>query len=91
MKIFTQTYDIARPAEQRFWVAPQSDFAIGVKATLNGAPLSSALTLKDGDTALSADETKIDGFTVFTTHSDGPGSKEYTLSVDGVPETLKLV
>ena len=91
MKIYTQTYDIAQPTEQRFWTPPYSDFKIGLKVTNKGEEVQGALSLKAGDAALSAEETEIDGFTIFPTSSAGAGSTVYTLSVEGVPETLKLM
>lgn len=91
MKIYTQTYDIAQPTEQRFWTPPFSDFKIGLKVTNKGEEVQGALSLKAGDAALSAEASEIDGFTIFPTSSAGAGSTVYTLSVEGVPETLKLV
>lgn len=90
-KVYTQVYDISQPTEQRFWTPPFSDFKIGLKVTNKGEEVQGALSLKAGDTALSAEETEIDGFTIFPTSSTSAGSTVYTISAEGVPETMKLV
>lgn len=90
-KVYTQVYDISQPTEQRFWTPPFSNFKIGLKVTNKGEEVQGALSLKAGDTVLSAEETEIDGFTIFPVSSTSAGSTVYTLSAEGVPETMKLV
>ena len=36
MKIYTAEFNCATPSPRRFWVAPYSDFAIGVKVLSAG-------------------------------------------------------
>ena len=91
MKIYTNTVDIAQPVLKRFWVAPHSDFKLGVKIVNNGAEVESEFTVKAGGAALTADEDKVDGFTVYTLSSSGTGFVEYTVEVDGVAEKQKIV
>ena len=90
-KVYTQVYDISQLTEQRFWTPPFSNFKIGLKVTNKGEEVQGALSLKAGDTVLSAEETEIDGFTIFPVSSTSAGSTVYTLSAEGVPETMKLV
>lgn len=66
MKIYTQTFDVAKQSPKRFWVAPYSDFKIGVKIVKNGTPIANEFTVKKNGVALEADEDKVDGFTTFT-------------------------
>ena len=63
MKIFTQTYDLAKLSPHRFWVAPYSDFKIGIKILSNGELLNKEFVLKAGSTTFDPDEDKIDNFT----------------------------
>lgn len=46
MKIFTQKYDLAMPSANKFWVAPNSDFKIGIKVELRGQAYAGSFTLK---------------------------------------------
>lgn len=91
MKIYTQTFDVAKQSPQRFWVAPFSDFKIGVKIVKNGTPIANEFTVKKNGVALEADADKVDGFTTFTLQSAGTGNVEYAIEVSGVGETMKLV
>lgn len=91
MKIYTQTFDVAKQSPKRFWVAPYSDFKIGVKIVKNGTPIANEFTVKKNGVALEADEDKVDGFTTFTLQSAGKGNVEYAIEVSGVGETMKLV
>ena len=90
MKIYTNTFDVAFPAPHRFWVAPYSDFAIGVKIVKGGEPLASNFTVKQGSTELEPQDDKIDGFTIFTVQSGATGSVEYTIEVEGLIQKQKL-
>lgn len=90
MKIYTQEIDIALQSPKRFWVAPFSDFKIGVKIVKNGTPVDNEFSVFNGDTELTPDEDLTNGFTTFTLKSNDTGSVEYKVVVDGVGETLKI-
>lgn len=90
MKIYTQEIDIALQSPKRFWVAPFSDFKIGVKIVKNGTPVDNEFAVFNGDTELTPDEDLTNGFTTFTLKSNDTGSVEYKVVVDGVGETLKI-
>ncbi len=90
MKIYTQEMDIALQSPKRFWVAPFSDFKIGVKIVKNGVPVENEFSVFNGDTELTPDEDLVNGFTTFTLKSNDTGSVEYKVVVDGVGETLKI-
>lgn len=91
MKIYTQTYDLAKASPHRFWVAPYSEFKIGIKLLSKGELSGKDFTLKAGSTEFTPDEDKIDNFTLFTIKSNDTGFVEYTIEVDGVAEKLKLM
>lgn len=91
MKIYTNVFDLARICPRRFWVAPYSDFKIGVKIAEKGAPSAKSFAVKAGLTELTPDEDKVDGFTTYTLKSADTGFVEYTIEVEGVSEKLKLV
>ena len=91
MKIYTQTYDLAKLSPHRFWVAPYSDFKIGIKILSNGELLNKEFVLKAGSTTFDPDEDKLDNFTLFTIKSNDTGFVEYTIEIEGVAEKLKLV
>lgn len=90
MKIYTQVIDIALQSPKRFWVAPYSDFKIGVKIVRKGTPVANEFTVKQGSTTLTADETKVDGFTTYTLKSGATGAIEYVVEVSGVAEKQKI-
>ena len=90
MKIYTQVFDIALQSPKRFWVAPYSDFKIGVKIVKNGTPVDNEFAVKQGSTTLTSDSTTVDGFTTYTLKSGDSGYVEYQIKIDGVEETQKL-
>ena len=91
MKIFTQTYDLAKASPHRFWVAPFSEFKIGIKILEKGEISDKDFTVKAGSTEFTPDADKIDNFTLFTIKSNDTGFVEYTIEVEGVAEKLKLM
>ena len=91
MKIYTNVFDLARICQRRFWVAPYSDFKIGVKIAEKGVPSAKDFVVKAGLTELIPDDDKVDGFTTYTIKSADTGFVEYTIEVEGVSEKLKLV
>lgn len=91
MKIYTQTYDLAKASPHRFWVAPFSEFKIGIKILEKGEISDKDFTVKAGSTEFTPDPDKIDNFTLFTIKSNDSGFVEYTIEVEGVAEKLKLM
>ena len=91
MKIFTQTYDLAKASPHRFWVAPFSEFKIGIKILEKDEISAKDFTLKAGSVEFTPDEDKIDNFTLYTIKSNDTGFVEYTIEVEGVAEKLKLM
>ena len=91
MKIFTNTFDLSRPSPHRFWVAPFSDFKFGIKLVNAGAEVENTFTVTAGTTTLTPDTDKIDGFTIYTTKSTDTGFVEYTITVNGIQQRLKLI
>lgn len=90
MKVFTQTFDLAKASPHRFWVAPYSDFKIGIKILAKGEVVDKDFTVKAGAVELTPDEDKIDGFTLYTLKSGDTGFVEYTIEVEDIAEKLKL-
>ena len=90
MKIYTQEIDIALQSPKRFWVAPFSDFKIGVKIVKNGVPVENQFNVFNGDVELTPDQGLTNGFTTFTIKSTDTGSIEYKVVVAGVGETFKI-
>lgn len=91
MKVFTQTYDLAKASPHRFWVTPFSEFKIGIKLLEKDEISDKDFTLKAGSVEFTPDEDKIDNFTLFTIKSNDTGFVEYTIEVEGVAEKLKLM
>lgn len=91
MKLFTNTFDLAKTSPHRFWVTPYSDFKIGIKILAKGEVVDKDFTVKAGAVELTPDEDKIDGFTLYTIKSNDTGFVEYTIEVEGVAEKLKLM
>lgn len=90
MKVFTQTFDLAKATPHRFWVTPYSDFKIGIKILAKGEVVGKDFTVKAGAVELTPDEDKIDGFTLYTLKSGDTGFVEYTIEVEDIAEKLKL-
>lgn len=82
MKIYTNTFDLRQPSEKKFWVAPHSDFKIGIKVLgYNGTemfyPPSSIDLYKDSE-KLTVDSN--DGrFTYWKIKSEDTGEVTYTV------------
>ena len=91
MKIYTNTFDLSRPAPHRFWVSPYSDFKIGIKLVDAGREVENSFTVAAGTTELEPEDTKIDGFTIYKLNSTDTGFVEYTIDIDGILQKLKLV
>ena len=91
MKIYTQTYDLAKASPHRFWVAPFSEFKIGIKILEKDQISDKNFTVKTGSIELTSDKDKIDNFTLYTIKSNDTGFVEYTIEVEGVAEKLKLM
>lgn len=91
MRIYTNTFDLSRPSPRRFWVAPFSEFKIGVKIVADGQISDRDFTLKAGSVEFTPDADKVDNFTLYTIKSNDTGFVEYTVEVEGVAEKLKLV
>lgn len=91
MKIYTQTYDLAKASPHRFWVAPFSEFKIGIKILEKDQISDKNFTVKAGSIELTPDKDKIDNFTLYTIKSNDTGFVEYTIEVEGVAEKLKLM
>ena len=91
MKIYTQTYDLAKASPHRFWVSPFSEFKIGIKILEKDQISDKNFTVKTGSIELTPDKDKIDNFTLYTIKSNDTGFVEYTIEVEGVAEKLKLM
>lgn len=91
MKVFTQTYDLAKASPHRFWVTPFSEFKIGIKILEKDQISNKNFTMKTGSIELTPDKDKIDNFTLYTIKSNDTGFVEYTIEVEGVAEKLKLM
>ena len=86
MQIYSNIFSLNRPTDGQFYVGPNSEFGIAVKVLSNDSPLTGAIYCGD----LTADQDKIDGYTVFTTSSTRE-SKVYTISCAQAPgRTFKL-
>lgn len=97
MKIYTNTFDLKQPTEKKFWVAPYSDFKIGIKVLgYNGTdipyPPKNIELYKDG-TKLTVDSN--DGnMAYWKIKSEGTGEVEYTVKAkrnNKVVGELKLI
>ena len=91
MKIFTQKYDLAYPSNARFWVAPNSDFKIGLKIVNKGEDYTGNFALKSGSTTFTADASKTAGFTTYTMKSLGTGAVTYEIDVPGAQQKFTLM
>lgn len=86
MKIYTNTFDLRQPTEKKFWVAPYSDFKIGIKVIdKNGDEVvadgsyTKIELYKDGK-KLTIDSTE-DSMLLYKIKSEDTGTVEYTVKV----------
>ena len=91
MKIYTSTFDLAYPSNARFWVAPNSDFKIGLKITNKGEDYTGNFALKSGSTTFTPDASKTAGFTTYTMKSLGTGAVTYEVDVPGAQQKFTLM
>ena len=87
MKIYTQEIDIALQSPKRFWVAPHSDFKIGIKIVKNGVPVENQFNVFNGDVELTPDEGLTNGFTTFTIKSKHQQERQHK---NGLRNMLRL-
>lgn len=80
MKVYTQTFDLAKPSPKKFWVAPYSDFAIGIKIENNGTPVEAEFTITADDVELTAEANTVGGFKIYNATSTGTGAVKYTIT-----------
>ena len=83
MKIYINTFDLARPVKRNITVTPYSTFGIGVKVLLNGQPTESPITMEVGETPITAESELIDGFTIFKVSSGENGKVDYKVKCAG--------
>lgn len=81
MKIYTNTFDLRQPSEKKFWVAPHSDFKIGIKV-IGNKPIqyTKDIWLFIGNTRIDKDSEDND-FTYFKIKSGDTGEVKYTIVV----------
>lgn len=91
MKIYTSTFDLAYPSNARFWVAPNSDFKIGLKIVNKGEDYTGNFALKSGSTTFTPDASKTAGFTTYTIKSLGAGAVTYEIDVPGAQQKFTLM
>ena len=91
MKIYSNVFDLAFPSPNRFWVAPNSDFKIGIKIENKGQSYAGNFALKLNGETLSPDETTTAGFKTYTVKSAGTGSVIYSIEVPDAQQKFTLV
>lgn len=86
MNFYTSTYDLNNPTTTQVNVSTNTDYKIGLKFKKNGETQivpSTTVKLIYGDTTLSADADKTNGYVTFTRSSgDNASCKEYIVDVD---------
>lgn len=73
MKIYTNTFDLATPIPKKIWVAPYSEFCIGIKFVKNGETVKDNcyLTYKNG-ARLSETSIMVDDYKIYKINSTSP-------------------
>ena len=87
MKIYTQTFDLAKPVSKMFSVAQNSEFGIGIKIVKDGAEVEDAFEVQANGETLTPEADKISGFTVYLLNA-GESDVVYTVTCNG--QTFKL-
>lgn len=80
MKVYTQTFDLAKPSPKKFWVAPYSDFAIGIKIENNGTPVEAEFTVTANGVEVTAEADTVGGFKIYNVASTETGAVKYTIT-----------
>lgn len=89
MKVFSFSFDAARPSPQAFYTAPYSDFGVALKVFKGGAALS-GVSLSSEGAAFEAEEDSPGGFAMFRLSSDAPGGRVFTVGASGTSQTFEL-
>lgn len=87
MKIYSQTLELTSPTSQRFWVAPYSDYKLGVKVTLRGETAPGSFKVYQDGAELTADEDLTGGFTTYVLNS-GNASSTFKVEYSNEDEVL---
>lgn len=86
MNFYTLEYDCNTPTTQQINIPTNTDYKVGMKVKKDGETQTvppKTVKLVYGDTTLSADAEKTNGYVTFTRSSDDNAScKEYTVDVD---------
>lgn len=87
MKIYSQTLELTSPTSQRFWVAPFSDYKLGIKVTLRGETAPGSFKVYQDGAELTADDDLTGGFTTYALNS-GNASSTFKVEYSNEDEVL---
>lgn len=89
MKIYLNTFDLAKPILRSLNVGKFSDFGLGVKVMNNGIPSENEVTMEGQDGQTITPETdRIDGYYIYKLTADGSNGVTYLVKCGGQKFTL---
>lgn len=77
MKVYTNKFDLAFPSVRQITTPSYSDFGLAIKILKNGDDFEAEFTLENDGQAITPEDNKIDGYTIYTLTSGGVGSTIY--------------
>lgn len=91
MKIYTSKFDLAKPSAKQIAVPSYSDFGLAIKILKDGDDFEAEFTLENNGQAITPEDNKIDGYTIYTLNSGVVGTVVYKVKCQGQSFDLACV
>ena len=83
MKIYTSKFDLAKPSAKQIAIPSYSDFGLAIKILKDGDDFEVEFTLENNGQAITPEDNKIDGYTIYTLNSGVVGTVVYKVKCQG--------
>ena len=91
MKIYTSKFDLAKPSAKQIAIPSYSDFGLAIKILKDGDDFEVEFTLENNGQAITPEDNKIDGYTIYTLNSGVVGTVVYKVKCQGQSFDLACV
>lgn len=83
MKVYTNKFDLAKPSAKQITTPSYSDFGLAIKIVKDGDDFEAEFTLENDGQALTPEDNKINGYTIYLLNSGDVGSTVYKVKCQG--------